>query len=183
MKLCSACESDPVVKDTSLALPAVFAYIGGFLLFSLIFLCIGIRDFLVSSGSISGIIDLLIGFLLALVTFYTGYCTLNESGAHYEVHEDGLYMKYIIPAETIVRPWEEFQEICLCYANISSENKRTIICCVKQGEKRGWNGQWKTGNLFNYRTVIRIAYSEERLEEFKNLCPVAIIDKCEHNPN
>lgn len=176
MRSCSATESDPVVKDLAAGVSGGIAFLGAFPLFALIYLGIGIKHFVEHPNSSKGIMELLMGIFLAVLMLYLGYCTINQSGSRYSVQEDGLLIQWYLKKNPELIPWEKFQQVCICYADVSAAGKNTVICCVRHGEKRKLNGRWKTDNVFHYKGVIRIAYSDERLEEFEAICPMPIAD-------
>ena len=76
-------------------------------------------------------------------------------------------------------PWQEFQQVCVCYAAYTTRGKKkanTVICCVKQGEKKNLHGRWKTDNPFHHRSVICIDYSPEYHADITRMCPYAVED-------
>lgn len=176
MKFCNTLDDTPLVTDpvaSSIVNTVAFSI---FPFFGIIFLGIGIRDYLASSGSLYGIINFLSSIVAAIITCICGYCILNQGSAMYSLEPDGIVIKYIFSKNPECISWDMFQQICVCYADISHTRRNTIICCVRHGERKNWNNRWKTDNIFHYRKVIRIAFSEERLAEFAETCPFPVVD-------
>lgn len=107
-----------------------------------------------------------------------GWCFLSKGLAQYRFKNSGLIAKYPLRDEIII-PWEEFQQICICYAAYTTAGPRranTVICFVKKGEHKNGNGRWKTDNPFRYRSVICIDYNPALEVGLREKCPYAVED-------
>lgn len=116
--------------------------------------------------------------LLAISAFIIGWTLIKICLARYRFEDIGLAIKYPLEKEIIV-PWEDFQQICVCYAAYTTRGERrasTVICCVKKGETKTSIGRWKTDNIFRYRSVICIVYSEPLLNGITEKYPGTVVD-------
>ena len=94
----------------------------------------------------------------------------------YEIKSDGLWAKYPLEPLKIIS-WNEFQEVCVCYAGHHNGRAHSVICCVKKGEKENiFTGRWKMLNPYKFRSVITMEYTDELYEEFKEKCPYPVKD-------
>jgi len=99
-----------------------------------------------------------------------------------QILPQGVRVKFAWEPWTIIG-WEEFQEVCVCYANYATKGRpgaTKIVCFVKRGEKRSFlTGRWKTeGPIFHYRSILRPVYSDELYEIVKEHCPYKVPDLC-----
>ena len=81
---------------------------------------------------------------------------ISDLSACYQFHKNGLYVKYPFVNWQCI-PWNSFQQICICYTAYSTRGPlraKTVLCCVKKGEKKNLYGRWKTENPFHQRGVI-----------------------------
>lgn len=104
-------------------------------------------------------------------------CIALECMTCYRFCDDGLYIKYLFEKWKCM-PWESFQQICICYPYGAKDYPKvdTIICFVKQGEKKSLFGRWKTENPFHYRSVISFPLEPEILDKLQRKCTVRIDD-------
>ena len=111
-----------------------------------------------------------------LVCLLTSVMGIQTSMAEFSFSADGVSVKY--PFEKLhFYPWEEFQQVCVCYYSRGTEmNGYPLICLVRKGEKTDHFGRWKTGSVFHYRNLLCLDYSEEQLAEIKQFCPYEIPD-------
>ena len=96
----------------------------------------------------------------------------------YEILAEGIRTKYPLQGWRLIS-WDEFQQVCVCYAGYTTRGERkahSVVCFVKKGEKKNLYGRWKTDNPFHYRSVITIEYTDELYEEVKEKCPYEIPD-------
>ncbi len=115
---------------------------------------------------------------IAIFWFSLGWAMISHGKAEYTFHPDGIRAKFPFRKEEFY-PWEEFQQVCVCYAHYSSRGPSwalPIICCVKKGEKVTAMGRWKTENPYRYRTVICVKYTPELYEEVVAKCPMEVPD-------
>lgn len=100
--------------------------------------------------------------------------------AKYEFAAEGVRVTYLGRRPQIL-PWEDFQEICVCYADYYArvDGKLTkVICFIKAGEKKNVFGRWKVDNFLRYRTVIRLNYSPALYQKIADTCPYDIVNYC-----
>ena len=103
---------------------------------------------------------------------------ISMSFYKYEILAEGIRTKYPLQGWRLIS-WDEFQQVCVCYAGYTTRGERkaySVVCFVKKGEKKNLYGRWKTGNPFHYRSVITIEYTDELYEEVKEKCPYEIPD-------
>lgn len=174
MRSCYATDESrclPDARNERIAYGCAFPFLA---VFGFIFLGIGIRDYLVN-GSVA---DLVCSIAFFVFFCYTIHCILMRSASRYRVQQDGLLISFGWHKPKLI-PWDAFQEVCVCRADYPTRpplRYSTVICCIRKGEKKNLYGRWKTNNPFHYRSVIRIAYTEERHQEFLDICPVEIKD-------
>ena len=114
--------------------------------------------------------------LAGLVCMTTGMMGLQTSMAEFSFDADGVSVKYPLEKEHFY-PWEEFQQVCVCYYSRATEmHGYPLICLVRKGEKRDSFGRWKTGSFFHYRNLLCLDYSELQLTEIRRFCPYEIPD-------
>lgn len=119
-----------------------------------------------------------LGFGVIILIASLGWVTISNLYAKYEFFPEGIKVKYPLRSFKFFS-WKEFQQICICYADYTTRGPRkanSVICFVKKGEKKNIIGRWKTDNLFRYKSVITVDYTEELYEEVKKLCPYDIPD-------
>lgn len=105
-----------------------------------------------------------------------GIFLIDKGLARYKFEKNGLIVKFPFKQEKLI-PWNEFQQVCLCYSSYSSVgNANTVICCVKKGEKLNIFGRWKTDNPFHCHSVLVIEYKREYYNGIKERCPYDISD-------
>lgn len=116
-------------------------------------------------------------FGLVMIMAYLEICR------RYMVTESGI--KLIYPFNYVVaHSWDEISEIGICKVHYTTRGPveyLTAIRCVVGGEKKGpskGHGWWADSlySAIHFRRVITIVYSEERVEEFRKLCPFEVID-------
>jgi hypothetical protein len=150
-----------------------------FLFFALFCLGIGIRDYFKFEKTSYARFNLYLSIISAVLIVYYGFCCGSEAHAIYEVHPNGVLIKYPFRKPALLK-WDVFQEICICYSDITTRGPlryNTVICCVRHGERRNFYDRWKTNNAFRYKSVISIAYSDSRLSELQAVCPFRILDR------
>ena len=115
----------------------------------------------------------------AIYCMLLGWVEISSDLARYSFEVDGLKVKYPLRAEQVI-PWNDFQQVCVCYAYYVKGDRghraEPVICCVKKGEKKNSCGHWKTDNPFRYKSVITILYSDELYEGIKERCPYEVPD-------
>lgn len=107
-----------------------------------------------------------------------GWMGYTDHKAYFDYSAEGLGVKYLLQKRKVI-PWDEFQEVCVCYASYSTRGERTahsVLCFVKKGEKRNLYGRWKADNPFRSRSVIAMDYTDELYEEVQKHCPYKIPD-------
>lgn len=102
---------------------------------------------------------------------------ISDLSACYQFHKNGLYVKYPFVNWQCI-PWNSFQQICICYPyDLKTGFKAdTIICFVKQGEKKNPFGRWKTENPFHHRRVISFPLDQEIIDALQRKCNIRIDD-------
>ncbi len=116
------------------------------------------------------------GFCLLLMIY--SWENFSALLAKYDFSKEGITIKYPFRKSELLK-WEEFQQVCLCYANYTTRGERKandVICLVKNGEKPNIIGRWKIGYLFHYKSVIPLSYTDELYEEVKEKCPYEVVD-------
>lgn len=76
-------------------------------------------------------------------------------------------------------PWQDFQQICVCYAAYTTrgpQRAHSALVCVKKGERVNGLLRWKTDNFFHFRSVITMDFTPERYEKLQSLCGSEIVD-------
>jgi len=120
-----------------------------------------------------------IGIMLVAAIFYwIGWIFIAMGLAKYTFTDSGLLVKYPARKEILI-PWEEFQQVCICYAAYTTKGPRranTVICCVKKGETKNGYRRWKTDSFFRYRSVICIDFRESLLNGLKEKYPGTVVD-------
>ena len=115
---------------------------------------------------------------VAVFVFALGWCLAASGMARFRFEAEGLVVKYPLEKEKRI-PWHQFQQVCVCYAAYTTRGQKkanTVICCVKQGEKKNLYGRWKTDNPFHHRSVICMDYSPEYHAGITRMCPYAVED-------
>lgn len=127
-----------------------------------------------------------VGTLVSCLTFgvcswfclYLGWCMLSRYLARFRFLEEGLAVTFPFREEALL-PWEDFQQICVCYPGCpptTSDDQGTgHLCFVKKGEKKNIYGRWKESS-FHYRTVILLGYRPEYLAAVRQVCPCPVPD-------
>lgn len=117
--------------------------------------------------------------VIAALLILWGYALIVQGLTKYRFEKEGLIVKYPLREPRLIS-WDSFQQVCVCYAfetaNGRAPRPNTIILCVKKGEKKNSVGQWKTNNLFRFRTLFHMDYQPEVLEGLKERCPHEIVD-------
>ena len=117
-------------------------------------------------------------FGIGLILVRIGWQFITVGLARFRFSKEGIYSKYPLQQEQL-HPWDDFQEVCVCYAAYTTRGPRkanTIICCVKHGERKNLYGRWKADNIFRYRSIISIEYSDALHCGIKEMCPYEVID-------
>ena len=118
---------------------------------------------------------------IGLILFFVQWKLLNAIYAKYTFSQDGVVAKYLGRPQITI-PWDEFQEVCICYADYNSRSDgqlTKVICLVKKGEKKNLLGRWKVDNFLHCKSVIRINYSENVYSEVITVCPYRVINYCD----
>lgn len=110
-------------------------------------------------------------------------CVYLEVCRKYTITHDGLVLVYPFNF-TVTHTWEDLSEIAVCkvhYTTRGPTEYMTAIRCVvgeeKNGPSKGYG--WWADSLYSaihFRKIITIIYSDERLDEFKTMCPLDIAD-------
>lgn len=117
------------------------------------------------------------GFSLIMLMAYL------EIYRKYSISQEGITLSYPFSI-TVTHTWRELSEIGICKVHYTTRGPveyLTAIRCVigeeKNGPKNG-HGLWADSyySIIHFRKIITIIYSEERLAEFKQVCPFEIID-------
>lgn len=117
-----------------------------------------------------------LAILAGLVCVLEGICLLQTGMAEFSFGGEGVWVKYPLEKK-LFYPWEEFQEVCVCYTSRATDmNGYPIICLVRKGEKKDHFGRWKTGSALHYRKLLCLDYSDEQLQEMKRFCPYEVYD-------
>lgn len=122
----------------------------------------------------------------AMVSLGIGILTLMaflEMGRKYVLSENGITLQYPFRFNAAYT-WDQLSGIGICnvhYTNDDPPKYLTVIRCVVGPEKNGpGKGEgWWTSSYYStvrFRRIITIAYTDERLEEFKKVCPLEIVD-------
>lgn len=122
--------------------------------------------------------------VLCFICFLVEYRIISFVFAKYEFSPDGVEVKYV-GRRTQIIPWDDFQEVCICYADYTAgaDSQLTkVICLIKKGEKKNIFGRWKVDNFLRYRSVIRLDYSPALYQKVLDVCPYPIVDYC-HGEN
>lgn len=156
---------------------AIFPIIGIFITICAVYAAYS--EYVYTGSSILYIIVCFLGMsLVAAICFWIGWLFIASGLAKYTFDDSGLLVKYPIRKEILI-PWQEFQQICVCYAAYTTRGPRranTVICCVKMGEKKNGSGRWKTDNPFRYRSVICIDFRESLLKGLEEKYPGTVVD-------
>lgn len=157
---------------------SIFPLLGVFLFFFAFY--VPYYDCVFEGGTIAAfeIGTFIFNILLAISAFMIGWTLIKICLARYRFEDIGLAIKYPLEKEIIV-PWEDFQQICVCYDAYTPNVPRrtsTAICCVKKGETKNSVRRWKTDNIFRYRTLICIDYSEPLLNGITEKYPGTVVD-------
>lgn len=117
-------------------------------------------------------------FLHGAVLLSIGLACISEGLANYQFCDDGLRVKYPL-SKWELTPWEEFQQICICYTSYTTRGPsraHTIVCFVKQGEKKNLYGRWKSDNPLHHRKVIDFDLEPDILLKLQLKCTAPIAD-------
>ena len=101
---------------------------------------------------------------------------LQTAMADFSFTDHGVWVKYPLEKRRFY-PWEEFQQVCVCYYSKAAEMYGySLICLVRKGEKKDCFGRWKTGSALHYRNLLCLDYSEAQLREIRSHCPFEVPD-------
>lgn len=179
MKFCNDPHRDHEVVEELAPESGLVILLSIFLFFSLADVSIGLRDLHRANNPSFGRFNFYSSVVSAFLIAYYGFCCASEANALYQTQSNGILIKYPFRKPELLK-WDAFQEICICYADITTRGPlryNTVICCVQHGEKPNFYDRWKTGNVFRYKSVISIAFSENRLSELQAACPFKILDR------
>ncbi len=141
-------------------------------------------------GPVLGIVLLLFGFALffvlpdaalwvvamGFVCGAYGTMALQTAMAEFTFNSSGVQVKYPLEKPRFY-PWEDFQQVCICYYSRATEmSGYPLICLARREEKKDHFGRWKTGSVFHYRNLLCLDYTEEQLQEIRSCCPYDIHD-------
>lgn len=115
---------------------------------------------------------------VAFLCYVMGWLFIASVLAQYRFTKMGLFAKFPLQKEILI-PWEDFQQVCICYAAYTTRGEpraNTVLCFVKKGEKKNWKLRWKTDNIFHYRSVLCIDYRDSLFEGLKEVFPGDIPD-------
>lgn len=154
-----------------------FPLLGVFLSFSAIYV---FYDMYIVNGNSLPAVLFFLSFIIpvAVLCYILGWLLIENGMARYTFTDNGLIAKYPFRKPIIV-PWDDFQQVCICYAAYTTRGKpraSTVICCVKKGERKTSVGRWKTDNPFRYRSVICIPFREALLNGLKKTYPGEVVD-------
>lgn len=107
--------------------------------------------------------------LMSIMQWKTGMAAFRFS-------KEGVSVKYPLEKQQFI-PWEDFQQVCICYYSRATEmNGFSIICFVKKGEKTNVFGRWKTASSLRWRNILCLDYTPALLAEVAENCPYQIPD-------
>ncbi|MBR6800148.1 MAG: hypothetical protein IKM61_00150 [Eubacteriaceae bacterium] len=141
-------------------------------------LCVGILSLFLSTYLILSFDDVLcgiVGYVWSAICIKIGWVTISMELFSFEFIREGIRIKYPLKKIQVIE-WDEFQQICICYNGSTTRGERkafSVICLVKNGEKKNHLYRW---NTFHYKNVITIYYSDEILTELKKYCPYDVVD-------
>ena len=106
-----------------------------------------------------------------------------EIRREYAISNEGITLSYPFHF-VIMHTWDELSEIGICnvhYTTRGSIEYLTVIRCVIGEENNGpakGHGWWADSfySAIHFRKIINIVFSEERIEEFRQICPIEIVD-------
>lgn len=123
--------------------------------------------------------------LIALGLGFTWFFLISyfETCRKYAISEEGITLSY--PFEyTVFHSWSEISEIGICNVHYNHRSPVTHMVAIrivmgkeKKGPSQGYD-VWADSyySAIHFRTIITVLYSDERLEEFEDVCPLEIID-------
>ena len=117
---------------------------------------------------------------IGFICFVVEWKLLTAIYTKYTFSQEGVMAKYPGHRPKII-PWDDFQEVCICYADYNSRTDghlTKVICLVKKGERKNLLGRWKVDNFLHCKSVIRIDYTEELYNEILSVCPHRVINYC-----
>lgn len=116
------------------------------------------------------------GLILGPILLLGSIMELKTGMAIFRFAKEGVYAKYPLEKQIFI-PWEDFQQVCICYYSRATEMFGVpIICLVKKGERTNVFGRWKTANPLRWRNVLCLDFSPELLDEVAEKCPYDIPD-------
>ena len=124
------------------------------------------------------LIVLIAQMILSVFLGFLGHSYICRGLAKYKICSKGLIVKYPVEKEKLI-VWDEFQQVCICYAAYTTSGKsraNTVICFIKNAEKKNVHGRWKTDNPFKYRDVICLDYSDELRNAIGECCIHEMMD-------
>ena len=125
---------------------------------------------------LSGTGDAVWLILLGAAALGISWMDVQASMAEYSFAQDGVMVKYPLEKPRHYA-WNAFQQVCVCYYSRATEMYGySVICLVRNGEKKDLFGRWKTANPFRYRRVLCLDYSDDLLETVKKNCPYEVPD-------
>ena len=120
----------------------------------------------------TAVLSIVAGVICLLNWLYS----LQTGMAEFSFRPEGVWVKYPLEKRRFY-PWEEFQQVCVCYYSRATEmNGYPLICLVRNGEKKDHFGRWKTGSVLHYRNLLCLDYSEDQLQKIRECCPYDVPD-------
>ena len=118
-----------------------------------------------------------LGFGCIMVMAYLEICR------KYSISEAGITLIYPLKF-TVTYSWNEISDLGICKVHYTTRGPveyLTAIRCVVGNERNGPSkgyGWWADSfySVIHFSRIITILYSEARVEEFKKVCPLEIID-------
>ena len=99
----------------------------------------------------------------------------------YRLDKDGITVAYFQAFPRKI-PWDAVSEVAVCRVHYSTRSGwetaiRVVVWAEYGGPSKG-DGPWsyEQYSLFNHRRIIIINYTEEKLQEFIDLCPLTVVD-------
>ena len=102
----------------------------------------------------------------------------------YSVTEDGVVLQYFGKIKTLYS-WDSVRTIEISKINYTTRSApvsyQTVLRLVtfdeKNGPRKGY-GFWATApyTMFHWRSIITISYTEDRYQEFLDVCPEKVVD-------
>lgn len=130
------------------------------------------------SRVISRVIFALLLSTIGIALVSMGWMLISLGKREILFEQTGLRIKY--PLEKWRQlPWSAFGKICICYEPDLTPQRNYItaedtkLCFLRVGE----NSFWRPHNLFHYRKIFMLPYTEEFLTLVKETCPIQIVDK------